>query len=239
MADTNPDPIPTEYHGTVNLLRRYTMFLQHIVGPRCTHYVEVRRITAELNNRQHIFEALDARQIASLLWQIFMDARRFFSTGIDVRGNLPQSLLRNTYNKVAAGIVKAHLNVPYAKLLGQDSGESSYGPETGATVGRAQTENRTFRHVPAAIKTILRGVRSKYPALTMAEMMAAHSPPLQYAQIKLGPSGSCLDYLCFGSCKNHNCSYKHAANASIATARAEAIAPKLGAAYTAYDASQG
>lgn len=135
--------------------------------------------------------------------------------------------------------MQAHLNVPYAELLGQGSGEASYGPETGSSGGRAQSETRTFRHVPTSIKAILRGARSKYPAVTMAELMAAHSPPLQYAQIKLGPSGSCLDYLCFGSCKNARCSYKHAANASIATARAEAIAPKLGAAYTAYDAEQG
>jgi hypothetical protein len=238
MADTNPDLIPTEYHGMVNLLRCYTAFLHHLVGDRLGHYVEVRPITAELNSHQHIFEALDARQIASLLRQIFMDARCFFSAGIEVRGNVPQSLLRTTYNKVAAGIVQAHLNVPHTELLGQDSSESSYSPDTGSTRGRAPSESRTFRHVPAVIKTILRGARSKYPALTMAELMAAHDPPLQYAQIKLGPSGSCLDFLCFGSCKNSRCSYKHAANASIATARAEAIAPKLGAAFTAYDANQ-
>jgi hypothetical protein len=84
MADTNPDPIPTDYHGMVNLLQRYTMFLHQLVGDRSGHYVEVRRIAAELNSHQHIFEALDAPQIASLLWQIFMDARRFFSAGIDV-----------------------------------------------------------------------------------------------------------------------------------------------------------
>jgi hypothetical protein len=239
MVDTNPDPIPTDYHGTVNLLRRYTVFLQHVVGPRSAHYGEVRRIAAELNNNQQMFETLDPQQIASLLWQIFIDSRRFFSAGMDVRGNLPQSLLRTTYNEIAAGIVQAHINVPYADLLGgQDSGEASHGPDTGSTTTRTSTESRTFRHVPPAIKTILRGVRSKYPAVTVAELMAAHSPPLQYAQIKLGPSGSCLDYLCFGSCKNSRCSYKHAAAASIATARAEAIAPKLGAAYTAYDANQ-
>jgi hypothetical protein len=133
MADTNPDPIPTDYHGTVNLLKRYTMFLQHLVGPRSPHYVEVRRIAVELNANQQMFETLDARQIASLL---------------------------------------------------------------------------------------------------------SHSPPLQYAQIKLGPNGSCLDFLCFGECKNKTCSYKHLTTASIPVARAEAIAPKLGAAYTAYDASR-
>jgi hypothetical protein len=239
MADTTPDPIPTGYHGAVNLLRRYVGLLQHVTGGRCAHHTMVRQIAAELCRRQDIFENLEAKQIASLLWQIFMDARRFFSAGIDIRGNLPQSLLRSTYNDIATGIVQAHLNVPYAQLLGQESGQPSYSSDTGAeAVPRTRSEPRTFRHVPAAIKTILRGARSKYPSLTVAELMGAHVPPLQYAQVKLGPNGSCLDYLCLGACKNGQCTYKHTATASIATARAEAVAPKLGAAYTAYDAAQ-
>jgi hypothetical protein len=239
QAETLPDPLPTEYHGLVNLLRRYVELLRHMVGERSGHFVEVMRITAELNARQFIFEALEPNQVASLLWQIFMDARRFFSTGIDTRGNLPQSLLRTTYNEVAIGIIQAHLNVPYAQLMGPDVSEdppSFASLRTGDINGRGH-KNRTFRHVPAAIKLILKGVRSKYPAVTVAELMAAHDPPLQYAQVKLGPSGSCLDYLCFGACKNSRCSYKHTATSSIQTARAEAIAPKLGAAYNAYDAA--
>jgi hypothetical protein len=239
MSDTTPDPIPTEYHGTINLLRRYVEFLRRVVGDRCEHHVEVRRITAELNSRQYIFENLSARQIASLLWQIFMDARRFFSTGIDNRGNLPQSLLRTTYNEVASGIVQAHLNVPYAQLLGQDSGEPAYEPEMAASAPGANPrgETRTFRHVPSSIKAILRGARSKYPAVTIADLMAAHVPPLQYAQVKLGPNGSCLDYICFGACKNGSCTYKHSVTAAVPAARAESVAPKLGAAYSAYDAA--
>jgi hypothetical protein len=139
----------------------------------------VLRITAELNARQHIFEALTARQIASLLWQIFMDARRFLSTGIDIRGNLPQTLLRTTYNEVAAGIVQAHLNAPYARLLGQDAGEPSEGTDMlgDASPALARGESRIYRHVPSSIKTALRGVKSKYPAITIAEIMAAHDPP--------------------------------------------------------------
>jgi hypothetical protein len=240
QSETTPDALPTDYHGLVNLLRRYVGFLRLIVGERSGHYIEVLRIAAELNARQYVFEAIDPRQIASLLWQIFMDARRFFSTGIDIRGNLPQSLLRTTYNEVAAGIVQAHLNVPYGQLMGQDSGEASYSNDTDTSSALRTTssaESRTFRHVPPAIKTILRGARSKYPMVTVAELMAAHEPPLQYSQIKLGPSGSCLDFLCFGACKNARCSYKHAATASIPAARAEQIAPRLGAAYNAYDAA--
>jgi hypothetical protein len=242
MAETTPDALPTEYHGLINLLRRYVEFLKHVVGERCLHYIEVLRIAAELNTRQFIFETLDARQIASLLWQIFMDARRFFSAGTDVRGTLPQSLLRTLYNEVAAGIVQTHLNVPYASLMGQGTGEASYSNEheggTGAAPPvREAREARSFRHVPPPIKAILQGARSKYPSLTIAELMAAHEPPLQYAQVKLGPSGSCLDFLCFGLCKNARCSYKHGATAAVPAARAAAIAPKLGAAYAAYDAA--
>jgi hypothetical protein len=67
-ADTSPNSIPTEYHGLVNLLRWYVGFLQTVVGERCGHYVEVRRIVAEVISQQHIFENLEAKQIASLLW---------------------------------------------------------------------------------------------------------------------------------------------------------------------------
>jgi hypothetical protein len=187
MADTAPDPIPTGYHGMVNLLRRYVGLLHRIVGDRCGHHTEVRRIAAELCQQQDIFECLEARQIASLLWQIFMDARRLFSAGIDVCGNLPQSLLRNTYNEVATGIVQAHLNVPYSQLLGQDSGKGSHSDET-RTGARSESHTgpHLFRHVPAAIKTNLQGARTKHPSLTVSELMAVHQPPLQYGQVKHG-----------------------------------------------------
>jgi hypothetical protein len=75
--------------------------------------------------------------------------------------------------------------------------------------------------------------------VTIADLMAAQDPPLQYSQVKLGPNVSCLDYLCFGACKSSSCTYKHAATAAVPAARAEAVAPKLGAAYSAYDVAQG
>jgi hypothetical protein len=63
-----------------------------------------------------------------------MDARRFFSTGIDTRGNLPVSLLRTAYNEVAIGI------------MGQDAAGDRPSPResrsSGATSGNQ--ESRTF-----------------------------------------------------------------------------------------------
>jgi hypothetical protein len=38
--------------------------------------------------------------------------RHFFSSGVDVRGNLPQSLLSTVYNEVVMGIIIVHHHVP-------------------------------------------------------------------------------------------------------------------------------
>jgi hypothetical protein len=196
QAETLPDSLPTEYHGLVNLLRRYVELLRHMVGERSGHFVEVMRITAELNARQFIFEALEPNQVASLLWQIFMDARRFFSTGIGTRGNLPQSLLWTTYKEVAIGIIQAHLNVPYAQLMGPDTSKDHpafVSRRTAEGSGRGQ-ESQTFRHIPPSIKAILRDVRSKYLAVTVASVSAhvrtvdAPTSTLQHRRFnQLGP----------------------------------------------------
>jgi hypothetical protein len=50
-----------------------------------------------------------------------------------------------------------------------------------------------------------------------------------------GEARTCLYFLCFGHCKNVRCSYKHDAQLPVATAQPEAVAPKLGAVYMAYD----
>jgi hypothetical protein len=67
LANTTPDPIPTEYHGLTNLLQRYVELLRKEMGERCAHRVQVVHIVAELISRQFVFENLDARPIASLL----------------------------------------------------------------------------------------------------------------------------------------------------------------------------
>jgi hypothetical protein len=76
--------IPSRYRVPWNdklvaTLRRVPPYYSRGTMRPLYYYVEVRRISAELNNRQCIFEEalLDARQIASLVWQILMDATRF------------------------------------------------------------------------------------------------------------------------------------------------------------------
>jgi hypothetical protein len=68
--------------------------------------------------------------------------------------------------------------------------------------------------------------------------MGATTPPLKYTAIRVGPTGACLDMLCFGACKEPDCTYKHPTlRISIDPARAAAAATKLKAGYAAYEAS--
>ena len=69
------------------------------------------------------FEHLGSNRIASLLWQIFLDARRFFSSAVDRQGHLPQSHLRHILNEVRLGTVSVGWNVPTTLLAG--GGDSS------------------------------------------------------------------------------------------------------------------
>jgi hypothetical protein len=247
-AETTPDPIPMEYHALTSLLRSYVELLKHLVGERCDHYLQVRSITAILIAKRRSFENLAAQQIASLLWIIFTDARSFFSAGVDVRGNLPQSFLSRVSDDMAMGIVMVHHHVPFAELLGRGGGEGPPGikhqsNEEGRGAVSPSKEARKslkiYKYVVPTIKTSLTGARSKYPTLTISDLMAATSPPLQYSQVRIGSAGACLDYLCFGLCKDTKCGYKHSEIEVVVRAdRAKSVAKCLGAAYSTYDAAQ-
>jgi hypothetical protein len=61
---------------------------------------------------------MTARQVVSLLWQIFLHSRQFFSAAHDAFGNPPRSLLPVVVDELRQGVVFEHINVPYLQLLG-------------------------------------------------------------------------------------------------------------------------
>jgi hypothetical protein len=112
-------------------------------------------------------------------------------------------------------MIPEQVKVPYEQLLtgvednyasgarGQETAEPpAYGRD--APVGQ-----RNFSRIPGAIKAALTGARAKYPSLRIADLMAATSPLIKYTAIKVGLTGACLDMLCFGTCKEAGCTYKH------------------------------
>jgi hypothetical protein len=68
---------------------------------------------------------------------------------------------------------------------GQDSFEPAHAP--GA--GDAPLDQRIFGRIPGPIKTeFTMGAQARYPALQVADLMAATSPPLRYLAIKISPT---------------------------------------------------
>jgi hypothetical protein len=94
--------------------------------------------------------------------------RHFFSSGVDVRGNLPQSLLSTVYNEVVMGIIIVHHHVPSGELLGLDGVEGPQGiksPSGGgggggamrSPSGGARRSPKVYQYVFPTIKSILAG----------------------------------------------------------------------------------
>ena len=81
---------------------------------------------------------MTARQVATILWHVFMDARVYYSTLIDLSGSLPDSTLRVLRGMLETTMIPEQVNVPYGQLLagapapipttgGQDSYEPPHG----------------------------------------------------------------------------------------------------------------
>jgi hypothetical protein len=242
-GDTTPDPLPQEYNGLILLLRRYLGLLVKVVGILCPHYLKVLAITRTLVRETQSFEQAGPQAIASLVWQIFLDSRRFFSDSVDGDGNLPASNLSYILNQLSAGLMTIHTNVPYQELTNAPgTGQEDTVPRgpTERNAGR-KTETSTGPHVyggvPAEIKLLLAGAVTKHPTITMAKVMAAETPPVPYQAMKLGKNGACLDFLALGQCATKNCSFNHDKNIHIDPAQLRKVLPKLRDAYAKYEAN--
>lgn len=241
-AETAPDSTPRSYTELMDLLRSYMFYLQRLFGARCSHFQEVRAITRILGRSRREFEGITPRQVATILWHVFTDARRFFSTTIDLTGCLPESNLRVARGMIATTMIPEMVNVPYDQLLGTDSdtragsgGQASFEQPRGDRSGDAAVGERVFSRVPGPMKSALSGARSKYPDIRISDLMNAVSPPIRYSNIRGGPTGACLDMLYLGSCNEPSCTYKHpSTRISLDPARASAAATKLKAGYVAY-----
>jgi hypothetical protein len=243
-SETIPDATPSTYRELMDVMKNYCFFLQRLLGARCSHFLETRAITRILGRKRREFESISARQVATILWHVFMDARQFFSTTVDITGSLPESNLRVARGMIETTMIPAQMNVPFQELLGVNDetsgagGQESFEQPRAGRVGEAPAGQRVFARIPGPIKTALAGARQKYPNLRVADLMGATTPPLKYSTIRVGPTGACLDMLCFGICKEPDCTYKHpTARINIDPARAAAAATKLKAGYAAYEAN--
>lgn len=236
-SDSTPDPIPTSFTGLMDLLNRYTIFLERVVGLRCNHRAMVMRVALALRDQASLFENITPRQVASLLWAIFIDARRFFSSAADVTtGVLPSSNLTFLVSQVQSGFLSKNSGVPYEDLVpatGPMTARQAAGTmPSGEATGSSQ---KVYTNVPSALKAALAGARVAYPKVTIKEMLQAANMP--YQQVRLGPPGSCMDFLALGKCRDPKCNYKHDNMVTLREAQVNSAAPKLKQALEKYQAA--
>jgi hypothetical protein len=109
---TKPPPCPTDYYGLLQMLCAYIKLLMMLFGNRCEHMANVTTIYFLIRDKMAIFERMEKKHVAHLLWSIFVDARAYFNTPFDEMGNPPVSSLDWLIGGMRSGAV--HARHPFA-----------------------------------------------------------------------------------------------------------------------------
>ena len=247
----DPGCCPSSYYNMLNLVRRYIRLLTVLFGNRCGHLLEVQAVFQVLSDKSAIYESMSAELVAETLWQIFIDAREYFSHHGPV---LPESTLFALRDSIKNCTVKARINCPINQLLGRlppsaavvsmAGGGNSRGSRgsSGASMstmthptegsGPAVVGGRRTNPSPVVpIVSIMTAFREARPGVDMISLMRARS--LSMADIGIGGRGQCLDFMYFGYCERPGCSYSHEP-ARVSPGKQRDIVRKMTTAIAAY-----
>ena len=227
--EAEPGACPHGYYGMLNLIRRYIRMLTVLFGPGCVHLLEVQGVYQVLSDKAGVYETMSGELVAETLWQIFIDAREYFSqTGPE----LPVSQLFALRDSIRSCTLKETINCPVDRLLGRlspsvalvsqttsgggsrGSRVSGGGSSLSTLTARASAAGGTVvggkRTNPAPIPeivTIMSAFREKMPGVDMVTLM--RSQKLLMADIGIGGRGQCMDFMYFGECVRSGCTYSH------------------------------
>ena len=227
----DPGCCPGSYHSMLTLIRRYIRMLTVFFGAGCTHLLEVQAVYQVLSDKSAIYEAMSNELVAETLWQIFIDAREYFSHH---GPTLPVSTLFALRDSIKNCTLKATINCPVDQLLGRPTqsvavvshasggsrgsrgsgeGSSAISTLTAPTVTRSGVPivggRRTNPAPVPEIVNIMKTFREAKPGVDMITLMRAQK--LTMAEIGIGGRGQCLDFMYFGACERPGCSYVHEA----------------------------
>lgn len=227
IMEEEPGQCPTTYHGMRELLRRYIKLLDTLFLPTCAHAIEVRALFQELGRMVQVYESLAPAMVVELLWQIFIDARAFFS---DTGPEPTKSELALVRYWVKTCSPKTSVNCPVARLLGggvatptvasghtsrgggstADSSVSTLGASYMSPAAASRSVSGRMHVNPTAIPeivAIMGPFKQRKPGVGMRELMRVEKQA--FNPMLLGPRGTCMDYMYMGECVNAACTYNH------------------------------
>jgi hypothetical protein len=117
--ESSPRSIPTDFHGLVSLIFSYLRLFEVLVGDDCSHYKGVRSLRMTMVRQAHMCETIRYHSIDSILWEILIDVRNFFSTSFGPTGQPPGTTLSLAEGNLQIGTIKYQETAPYARLMGQ------------------------------------------------------------------------------------------------------------------------
>ena len=217
----DPGSCPETYHTMLTLIRRYIRMLTVFFGNGCSHLLEVQAVFQVLSEKAMVYETMNAELVAETLWQIFIDAREYFSNN---GPNLAQSTLFALRDSIKNCTLTSTINCPIRELLGQSArsvavvsqaGGSRSGssmstltnPSSGASGTPVVGGRRTNPAPVPEIVNLMKSFREVKPGIDMITLMRAQK--LTMADVGLGGRGQCLDFMYFGECDRSGCSYNH------------------------------
>jgi hypothetical protein len=206
----------------------------------------VKQVCRILVLKEDTFGNAPPKTIVHIMWAIHIDARTFFSSPM-VEGIPPMSSLRWLWNELGRSVVTPITGCPEFQLMGEPAAAAQ--GHNGANgfqrpedmLARTPTQDmpvggsHKLAVVHPAFTGALKQAKIKHPAMTVSLIMKAAG--LSYKTIKLGPPGSCLDYMVLGLCKTKGCQYKHIKNFTSSDAQATPVAKALMEAIPAYEAA--
>ncbi len=218
--EAEPGSCPVNYHGMLTLVKGYIRLLTVLFGAGCAHLLEVQGVYQMLSDKAAVYKGMSGALIAKTLWQIFIDAREYFSQPGPV---LPESQLFALRDSIRNCTLKATINCPVEKLLGRSapsaavvsqmtggSFRGSRGRGGGSTVSSLTGPGDGVRTNPSPVPeivNIMKAFRVTKPGVDMLTLM--RSQKLLMTDIGIGGRGQCMDYMYFGECGRPSCSYLH------------------------------
>ena len=137
--EAGPGMCPSTYDSTEKLLLRYVRLLEFLFGPGCRHLIEVKHLLLALQSAEQRYDNLSGVDSAELLWNVFVDARKFFSASDP--DTLPVSAISATDAILNHAAIPPGYQTPLALLLGL--------PAPGAATPHGGGRQRNNRAGPA------------------------------------------------------------------------------------------
>jgi hypothetical protein len=222
---------PKNYLGIMASLQAYDMILEELFTADCPLVMQLRLVRRWLQHGRNYFEPyLSAKDCASILWKVSVQAKDYFDALYDDQGRVQPPGLHMLVAEIKNHQIGIPMTMPMSIVSSQEppanqpSNQSwSMGAED--TFGE-QVVNRRYNKVPIKIQAMLADLKRRNPGISIQQICSATPGGLNTGQLIL-KAGQCIDFMALGSCKNPRCTYRHDTTSKAEPTRIKGFIDKL------------